>query len=36
MQINKKRSTKKIGKAYRKKQKLKRLRRPHRKLLKKR
>lgn len=36
MQIKVKRSTKRIGKSYRKKQKLKRLRRPHRKLLKKR
>jgi hypothetical protein len=34
MQVNVKRSKKKIGKAYRKKQKIKRLRKMHRKRLK--
>ncbi len=36
MQIKVKRSRKRIGKSYRKVQKLKRIRKPHRKLLKKR
>ncbi len=36
MQINVKRSRKRIGKAHRSKQKVKRLRKAHRKLLKKR